>query len=210
MAIIKSLFRVLLVLVLSKSGASALNIADIGVIILIDGAGTYNLTCNQSTAEVISADLNAALQSYTNSYNGVENTNSQVADTGSHRKLPSCSQLCAGFKPGHCQIVYPQCPGWRRQLASGHHEQGITTGLRGSDRNLMLSSSMTTALNQTVLSNGYFAGYTVSDDNARQYCIDLKAQVASELYTIPNKLGLLGTCNSLFRKSFKLGCVYMK
>ena len=198
------------VLLLSALGASALSIADIGLMVLPDQGNPYNTdTCNSNDFGTLAVDLdykiNIAEDNYmytrtttttTTTDNSVRHLNTK--STQGRRKLVNCAVVCANFAYGHCKLVYPSCAP-RRELEEA--ATATTQNLRGGERQLQTPAP-------TVLANGFMSGYSVDHPNASQLCADLKASMNADILGTPNRLSMTASCKALWRKSFKIGCVY--
>ena len=195
------------VLLLSALGASALSIADIGLMVLPDQGNPYNTdTCNSNDFGTLAVDLdykiNIAEDNYmyttttTTTDNSVRRLNTK--STQGRRKLVNCAVVCANFAYGHCKLVYPSCAP-RRELEEA--ATATTQNLRGGERQLQTPAP-------TVLANGFMSGYSVDHPNAGQLCADLKASMNADILGTPNRLSMSASCKALWRKSFKIGCIY--
>ena len=215
---IRSTFMSFTVLLLSTIGrASALSIADIGLMVLPDQGNPSNTdTCTLQESSMLSSDLNQKIMvvednySYTTTSTTDMNVRRELQDNQDlsmdtmhgHRKLVNCRWVCQGFAPGHCYIVYPSCTGYRELKEEESME--ATQNLRGSERQLQTSSVAT-----TVLANGFMSGFSVDHPQAAKLCADLKASMNVEILGIPNRMSSMSkSCRALWSKSFKIGCVY--
>ena len=206
---IRSMIMAFAVLLLSALGASALSIADIGLMVLPDQGNPYNTdTCNSNDFGTLAVDLDYKINIAEDNYMYSTTTTTTTTDnsvrhlntnsTQSRRKLVNCAVVCANFAYGHCKLVYPSCAP-RREL-----EEAATANsqnLRGSDRGL--------AVVPTILANGFMSGYSVDHPDASKLCADLKASMNSEITSVPTRLSMSTSCKALWNKSLKIGCVYV-
>ena len=205
---IRSMIMAFAVLLLSALGASALSIADIGLMVLPDQGNPYNTdTCNSNDFGTLAVDLdykiNIAEDNYMYTYTTTTTTDNSVRhlntkSTQGRRKLVNCAVVCANFAYGHCKLVYPSCAP-RRELEEA--ATATTQNLRGGERQLQTPAP-------TVLANGFMSGYSVDHPNAGQLCADLKASMNADILGTPNRLSMSASCKALWRKSFKIGCIY--
>ena len=209
------------VLLLLAVGASALSIADLGLMVLPDQGNLYNTdTCTFQDFNTLAVDLDTKVGIAEDNYmyttttmttttnNGVrrelQDNQGDITDLDNtdsverHRKLVNCAVVCANFAYGHCKLVYPSCAP-RREL-----EEAATPNsqnLRGSDRGL--------AVVPTILANGFMSGYSVDHPDASKLCADLKASMNPEITSVPTRLSMSTSCKALWNKSLKIGCVYV-
>ena len=206
------------VLLLSALGASALSIADIGLMVLPDQGNPYNTdTCNSNDFGTLAVDLdykiNIAEDNYmytrtttttttTTTDNSVRRLNTK--STQGRRKLVNCAVVCANFAYGHCKLVYPSCAPRRELEEAESLEATLTTtqNLRGGERQLQTPAP-------TVLANGFMSGYSVDHPDASKLCADLKASMNPEITSVPTRLSMSTSCKALWNKSLKIGCIYV-
>ena len=216
------------VLLLSALGASALSIADIGLMVLPDQGNPNNTdTCTFQDFNTLAVDLDTKVGIAEDNYmyttttmttttnNGVrrelQDNQGDITDLDNtnaverHRKLVNCAVVCQGFTYGHCKLVYPSCAPRRELEEAESLEATLTTAttqnLRGGERQLQTPAP-------TVLANGFMSGYSVDHPNAGQLCADLKASMNADILGTPNRLSMSASCKALWRKSFKIGCIY--
>ena len=206
----------IVILLLSVVGSSALSISDLGLMVLADEGKSNSLTCSTGDFNAFAVDLDNKAKAFQYNYyftvrreleeekDGVISENVETTES-KHRNLVNCATVCAGFAYGHCKLVYPECP-QRRELLDMSMDDVVTTttsisqSLRGSERQLEVV---------TILANGFVSGYSVNQPYASKLCADLKASLMPEVLGIPNHIAMTSSCDTLWRKPLKVGCVYM-
>jgi hypothetical protein len=110
--------------------------------------------------------------------------------------MPSyCYTVCKGFVTGKCQVIYPACDDWRRELGASTHVHDTTD---------------TTALDPNYSDNGSFdqdderkLSLSVAANARCQYEMDqVRVMLQSSLYT-----QLSNSCKKLVKKRTTLKCV---
>ena len=210
----KMSLRFIALLVLSTAGASAQSIRDIGLMILVKDGNASPGTCTTDDFNRLAVDLDEKARTFDDRYTGGrrELQDTEIGTHDSHldnqesgrRQLVNCATACGGFSIGSCKLVYPECAP-RRELDEKPLEQSVNTStqsLRGGERQL----------SRAVLSNGFMSGFSGGDNASLQeiqLCADLTAGLRSQVVSIPDRLQLTGSCNSLWRGKIKMGCVFM-
>ena len=206
-----------LIILISIVGSSALSISDIGLLVLPDEGRSNSFTCSTGDFNALAIDLDEKAKTFEDNYyntnmsvrrelqeenGGVISNDVETVDS-KHRNLVNCASVCAGFAYGHCKLVYPVCAP-RRQLLDSSMDDVVTStisqSLRGSERQLGVT---------TILANGFVSGYSVDHPDASKLCSDLKASLMPEVVDIPNHVAMTSSCDYLWRKPLKVGCVYM-
>jgi hypothetical protein len=209
--------RFIALLVLSTVGASAQSIRDIGLMILVKDGNASPGTCTTDDFNRLAVDLDEKARTFDDSYPGGrrELQDTEIGTNDNHldnqesgrRELVNCANVCSGFAYGSCKLVYPECAP-RRELEEESLEQSVNTStqnLRGGERQLQNPT-------RNVLSNGFMSGFSGGDNanpKAVKLCADLTAGLKSQVVSLPDRLQLTGSCDSLWRGSTKIGCVFM-